>query len=356
MAGPNLIMRPYSQDLLPQVAELMRHLWSADAENNQRYFSWKYESNPHQASSAGIVALTDGKVVGFRGYFVTPWKIPGQAEIVRILSPCDTCVAAEYRKWGVSVAMGKMAADLFSPAFPLFLNTTTTNQSLPGYRKLGFVPLATKAYFSAYGIVSLLRYLAAYFLHPSSASSRIRFREHPNFSVSGEARPEEMAALALRQPLSQGGLQPARDAKYLQWRFKNPRQAYVFYYAYKASRLTGYVIVGLSPNRRRGYILDFAEDDGSSASVLLQRIIASHDVDILSVASSSLGSSGLHWKALGFRENGIFRRLERYRCGELPLLIRPVSADYQESDWFIVGLDTRDIRSWQFREMVSDAF
>lgn len=353
---PDFQVQPFAPEHLPEVARLLRHLWSADVAGNQRVFTWKYLENPQRAATPGIVALLDGTVVGFRGYFVASFVAPGASAPIRILCPGDTCVEPSCRQWGLSVEMGKLASPLFAADFSLFLNTTTTHASLPGYRKLGFLPLASKAYHSAYRLIDLARYVHAYSERPSPSSSRIRCCEDGDFVVSREPRAAEMAAVAGRPGEPRSGLAPLRSAENLHWRFRNPQRLYVFYYAYARGEMLGYVVLGLSPNLRRGYLLDFVDVDRVSVASLLAGILRRRDVDILSVAVASLGSTSIDWRALGFKTRGLLRRLERQRTGELPLLIRPVAADFGESHWLLAGLDARDIRHWQYREMVSDAF
>jgi hypothetical protein len=82
---PDFHLRPFVPELLPQVAGLLRHLWSPNVARNQRVFEWKYHENPQAASTPGIVALLAGRVVGFRGYFVTALLGPGRSEPIRIL-------------------------------------------------------------------------------------------------------------------------------------------------------------------------------------------------------------------------------------------------------------------------------
>jgi hypothetical protein len=356
MTRTDLHLRPFTPELLPQVAGLLRHLWSGDVASNQRIFQWKYLENPHRACSPGIVALLRDRVVGFRGYFATPWIGPGQIDPIRILCPGDTCVEPACRHWGLSVAMGEMASRYFATDFPLFLNTTTTHPSLPGYRKLGFLPLATKAYHSAYRIANLLRYIGTHSQRPSLESVRSRCCEERDFVVTTDPRADQMATMAQRQREPWSGLRPLRTAAYFHWRFRHPRRTYFFYYAYAGGEMQGYAIVGLSPNLRRGYLLDFLDVDGASVRALVARMLRRRDVDILSISTASLGSTSLDWQSAGFKATGMLRRLERRRTGELPLLVRPVAPDFDERHWLVAGVDTRDIRNWQYREMVSDAF
>jgi hypothetical protein len=60
-------------------------------------------------------------------------------------------------------------------------------------------------------------------------------------------------------------------------------------------------------------------------------------------------------QVLGFRENGAIDRVRRWRSTVWPLLVRPVKPNPSEEDWFVDGLDIRNISSWQIPEIRSDS-
>jgi hypothetical protein len=60
------------------------------------------------------------------------------------------------------------------------------------------------------------------------------------------------------------------------------------------------------------------------------------------------------FKDLDFKTNSLVRILERQLHGELPLLIRPVKEDFEESDFFIEGIDYRRIENWSLKPICSD--
>ena len=55
-----------------QVIELLKLLWSFDAETRFQYFKWKFEDNPYLKELPCFIALHEDRVVAFRGCFVTP--------------------------------------------------------------------------------------------------------------------------------------------------------------------------------------------------------------------------------------------------------------------------------------------
>ena len=68
----------YQADLMSQVVNLLPYLWGENHGQNLSYFKWKYHENPFTDNPLGIVTLYKGKVVGFRGYFSTKWKVRGK--------------------------------------------------------------------------------------------------------------------------------------------------------------------------------------------------------------------------------------------------------------------------------------
>ena len=47
--------------------------------------------------------------------------------------------------------------------------------------------------------------------------------------------------------------------------------------------------------------------------------------------------------------------LERKIRGNLPLLIRPVTPEPEEKDWFVDGLDMREASNWFIKGICSDS-
>ena len=74
MALQDYEIQHYHFEFYPQVVDLLKYLLGSDNDNNRDYFKWKYDDNPYTEVPLGIVALYQGKVVGFRGYFATRFR------------------------------------------------------------------------------------------------------------------------------------------------------------------------------------------------------------------------------------------------------------------------------------------
>jgi GNAT superfamily N-acetyltransferase len=346
----------YTPDMLTRVLDVMSFLWKKNLQCREEYFKWKYADNPNTEDSLGIVALHKDRVIGFRGYFATRFEIPEKTKDLIVLVPGDTCVHPDYRRKGLSVLMGNLAMDTFSGAYKIFLNMTTTVPSLPGYLKMGFQPIAKKAYLSQYTFPRFIRYLLTYKKHPPLEKGRNVSGMFGQVILSERPKPKEMAEICAGEMIHNQRIRLLRDETFFRWRFENPFKRYRFYYFCHDSGIKGYVVIGLSHNHQRGYILDFADTDGRSVVFLLRHMIQNKHFDMLSIYHFSVSDEFREKLAdMGFRASGLARRLEHKKTGELPVLIRPVRKSYTETDWKIEGLDIRNINNWQMTEICSDS-
>ena len=355
---------PYRSEFKPQIVELLQDLWGNDPDSSLACFEWKYDCNPHMEHPLGIVAHLKGRVVGFRGYFATRYEILGRSDDFIVLCPGDTCVHPDHRRKRLSVAMGRKAMREYAGKYSLFLNFTCTKSSLPGYRRMGFLPLADKVYVTRSTVSGLVKHiLATGAVFPGTQpgtgpleASRVRFGEFGDIVVSPAPRPEEMSLLAGKEHSRGGAIRPVMDEEFFSWRFANPKGKYVFYYLMKRDAVAGYVVMGISPNSRRGYILDFARGEALATQKILKHVIAAKHFDVLSIQSYCLDDSLSEiLRGLGFAWQNPTRIIEKTLHGELPLLVRPVKETVTEGYFMIGGIDTRRIENWSLKPICSDA-
>ncbi len=337
-----------------QVIELLKYLLGGDQNNNRNYFNWKYGTNPITEFPLGIVALHEGKVVGFRGYCPLRFQIKEKNDKIISLVPGDTCVHPDHRRKGLSVAMGNKAADEYTGKYYFFLNLTATRNSLPGYLKMGFYPLTLKSYLSKYNMVGLVRYLYFTKRQYKGVTQKIRYETFNDIIVSQQSRPEEMHYLRESEKTNDNKLILYQDENFLRWRFSNKRDQYIFLYCIENKSLNGYIVFRLSKNKQRGFIIDYAGEE-KIIEKIMRFIIKAGFFDILSVYHFNLLDNIKHKvQELGFEEENLFRLIERKINGELPLLIRPVKKNYTDNDFFVEGLDLRKTENWYFKGISYD--
>jgi hypothetical protein len=146
-----------------------------------------------------------------------------------------------------------------------------------------------------------------------------------------------------------------KDEEFFRWRFNNKRKKYMFYYCRKEHTTVAYMVIRLSPNGHRGYIIDEASCDDTSMESMLRVALEHEHFDVLSIYDLRLDKDIVQClKGLGFRAGGLMRLFEKRTRGEWPLLVRPVKQEYVEDDWFLNGLDVRQAENWHIREVCSD--
>jgi GNAT superfamily N-acetyltransferase len=347
----------YRPDLLDGVVDCLSSLWGTNATANRRLFEWKHLENPHLDAPLGVVALHGDRVVGFRGFFASRWHIPGETRQFTLLGPCDTVVHSGHRRRNLSVAMGQFAMKEYGSRYKLFLNTTASANSAPGYLRLGFVPLTARAYLRRYSIADLLlkKKVWSERRRRDFYAKNLQFGQSGDVLVAPDAKPESMAAVVERQGGNDRRLTLAQDAAFFRWRFKSGRH-YVFYYLLDGDSIRGYAVVSVGQDPMYGTIVDHAEEVGADAlEAIVRRILGDRHFGVLSILAQSPGASARRRLAgLGFKpESALVNRL-RGRVHP-PFLLRPVSAEYSESDWFLAGLDARDPAHWQIKGVSLDA-
>jgi len=369
-------IKPYAPDLLPQVAELMKHLWTDDHQTNSDYFKWKHVDNPYLDHPLGIVALHGGKIVGFRGFFATRWTTgKGDGEFT-LLSPGDTCVHPDHRKKGLSVAMATKAMQELDSRYKVFLNLSSSPNSVPGYQRLGFLPLlpkrlilifgkrkrvndtaspGLKGTFKKSGIRGILRSISKKQDEIPSKKVDIEFREFGDIIVSDAPRPDAMHSVVSKQKKRGSRFRLVQDETFFRWRFSNKRNRYIFYYYKTGENITGYIVIGAPPDKYQRMVMDFSESKPGALERILEYIIESKHFDRLSIPSFSLNDDLKRaMKNLGLDKNISSNRTKATTKDEMYLLVRPVKEKHSDKDWFINGLDIRSPENWEIKTVCSD--
>lgn len=355
MAFYDYEIRLYDADFFPQVVNLLKYLIGIDDSANRDYFRWKYHDNPNTESPLGIMALHKGKVVGFRGYFATRFQIKGKTDKIISLCPGDTCVHPDHRRKGLSVAMGNRASEEYTGKYPFFLNLSSTKISLPGYLRMHFFPLASKRYLTRCSMSGLVKFLFNTKKRFNQISPRITFGTFDDIIVSQQPRPKDMHALIEGQEVSANKIALYQDEDFFRWRYANKHNKYMFLYRIKSEVITGYIVIRVSPNNRRGFIVDYAQGEETSIEKILKFILKAKCFDVLSIYYFSLTDKiKQNVQDLRFKKTSLFRVIEKRIKGELPLLIRPVRHNYCDSDFFVEALDLRKIENWHIKGICSD--
>jgi GNAT superfamily N-acetyltransferase len=251
---------PYRPEHASAIARLQTHLWSTDPARNAAYFHWKYLENPFVPEPVVWLAMSGERAVAMRGAFGSAWEANRPQE--PFIIPCvdDMVVDPEHRNRGlVRPLMQALLDDLgargYRHAFSLSAAPITLVVSLAtGWGAVGSTdPIGrvarsvtiTRRLRARAGRIPLVRRFARRLVLDGERDGfhhldRSRRRER-RITMTREPRPEDMAALVKRNG-GDGRIRHVRDARYLEWKFRNPLADYRFFY-FDEQVLGGYLVL-----------------------------------------------------------------------------------------------------------------
>ena len=308
---------PYNPEFLDGVVKLMKDLWGRSIGERLAYLKWKYHDNPYADKPLSIITLHGKKVVGCRGYCAVPWQVNGSG--VAALMVGDTLVERSHRRRGLSIMMGRKACEEYSSEYKFLLNMEANAKATGGYLKLGFHPLLDK------------RMQISFAKMDKSGIENVVVSDKPDLQMIHQPTTDKIV------------LRP--DSEFFNWRYKsNLPYKYKFYYHNQ-----DYIIIGQLPKNDTAHILDYTENDISSFEILLKCIRHTPSIVTLSIRTMNLSENvSIVLKKLKFKDNNI---KNKNLC---PILVRPVAPNPTEEDWFLNGLNMRDINNWELKGICSE--
>jgi GNAT superfamily N-acetyltransferase len=344
-------------DILP-VAELLKILLGDDAGDNLAYFRWKYYQSPLASECPmGMVVRHRGKVVGFRGYLASRWRIPGRDEETRILSTSDTCIDPDHRRKGLSTAMGIKAMEEFCGEHLFFLNLSSNSASQHGYLKLGFFPLMNRTHWAGYSLPGLVRYALKSKGWLKGGPRVLDPGSEGNLAVSDKPDPRRMSSVINSREPDFTALYMVQDEAFFRWRYRPEKKKYLFYYRVVDGVTTGYLVIFVTSGNQRGIIVDHAASNRRELSELLNSVFRRGHFELYSIPGYDRDDYVRpHLEDRGFRERLFLRKLDFRQWKSLSVLLRPVKREFQEEDFLFGGLDLRRGDSWRIKGICSDAF
>lgn len=352
----NYEIRNYQNEFLLQVARLQKYLWGGNLEENISFFKWKYEENPYTENPIGIIAFQKDDVIGFKSFYPTRWEIGNKGNKFMMLSPTDTVIHPDHRRKGLFTAMTKMSMKIYKGTqYKTFINLSSNEYTAAGNLKLGWLPVHSITFLRKYNFAGLINYFLIKKTKFKLNKSNITFGKFGNIEVTDKPKVEEMCSVIQKQEQTIGKIRLYKDTEYLKYRFRNPRKRYIFYYFWNNGKITGYLIIKTLKRNNNVHILDYAQSKSTAIQEILRHIINSKYYDMISIWNIDLENELLQTlKRLHFNTNPIYGKIENMLRGSQYLLIRPIRKEFTEEDWFVQGVDSRNIENWAINEFCYD--
>jgi len=257
---------------------------------------------------------------------------------------------------GLFSQMTKMAMEQYQNTdYKAFINLSSNRAAAAGNLRLGWFPMCQRTYLRKYSLSGLLQYFLIRAGAARPQAPHVARGRFGNIEVTDRPASEQMCSIIQTQALGGNKIRLYKDAEYLAYRFRTPKKNYIFYYLWKDDRITGYVIIKPLQKNNNVHILDYAQSDNSSVREILHYIIDNRHYGMISVWNCGLENEILEiLKRLRFKTNPLFEKIENALRGTYYLLVRPLRKECAEKDWFIRGIDLRNIKNWQLSEFCSD--
>lgn len=334
----------YSSDHKEATLRLLAFLWThLNEENRKLLFEWRYEQNPLASERYICLAISGDQIVGFRAFVPQILEFKGN-ELIG-LTAADAVVHPDFRRKGIFSGlirffMKEMEDDHTNDC--VIYNLSSNEYSTPGYLKLGWQATSgLKRFALRYDPLQHIRLL---FGNKSGNGAGLHQLKEGTLEISSEVYANEMAELAESYSKS-ARIRCFRDTRYFNWRYSFRDKTYIFVYLRIEGRLESYLVIHKVSDRQ--YML--WEYDAKDTATLRKTIkmavrkigmpflrtwvLSEHDSARLRQCGFIAAPSKL-WKMLGKKR--------------LPILVRPVTLNVAEKDFFIYNMDVRNIENWQF--------
>ena len=338
-----------------------KYLYGLDNDTTADYFRWKYEENPYSNIPLGIVAIYNGIIIGFRGYYVNKWYVGNENNTMLLLSSADVCVHPDHRKKGLFKTMTEMSLKEYEHSdYAGYINLTSNQYSTPCDFKLGWLNVAARNTLRKCSLTSIAKYFLIQKLNLEMDPFRLKMGKYGKIEITDIPNINEMVSVITQQNINKTKIRLCKDSAFLHWKYRNNLKKYIFCYFWVGNSLVGFVVLGISrfspKNTNKANIIDYAQSQKGAINKIISHIIRDRQSNIFDVWDYGLDDSLLSdFKKNRFSARKITLLLQKYSRGERYMLVRPIKYNCDENDWFIHGIDMRNPKYWEIQEVCTDS-
>jgi len=336
----------YSPKHKESVLDLLSYLFDTlNLEERRKRFEWKFETNPYTKIPLCYIALDNEMVIGHTGYVIQKYQVGGKE--YSFSSPSHVVVHPEYRRKGVfSKIIEFSSKDLvINSDINLILAPYPNKASAAAVLKCGYESIGKTDYMYKLSFFNILKStLKSPNIQTPITIDKNRFK----IEITSELRAQDISLL-MNKSREENKISNVRDRKFYEWRFSEPFKDYIFAYCTKDDGLVGYV--GL--NNKNSIIMEYGYLKTSYIEELIRETFDNLSPPYMSVYTFT--RSEKERKILsrsGFRDKNdwLIKFLKKINLIEkkgLPVaLIKPITKNITEEDFFLNGKDVRDPKNW----------
>ncbi len=334
---------PFSSGLWDRLMMLLAYKWKGkDTAQIEKNFTWRYLENPYTERCFVYLAESNSILVGFRAFVLQKYLINNVT--FDVFCPADAIVHPSFRRMGVfSRLTSELLKDLYNSHnyYSVILSLSSNKRSLPGNIKQGWC-VGNGRRKDNYKIS--FRELILSVLKRKHYFGKPVFGQEVSFSfeISQTLRASELATF-WQKHRHKRKISNIRDEKFFLWRFGLTKEKYNYMYCYDEEQLVAYLII-----RKKKGLKSILEEYGVKEQRLLKPVINSAirelGIPVLKTLTVSDHQSKLLYGCGFFQKPDWYLKLINKKA--LPVLIKPVCPQPEEKDYFVEGVDCRDMENW----------
>lgn len=343
----DISIRDYSKDDKTSIINLLGYLLEGFGESERmELFEWRYERNPYQNKPIIFLAFSGDILVGFRAYLIQYFLIADKK--ITVISPADTIIHPEYRRRGIISMLNKHSLEkmyLEHPDNSILLNTTTSKNAMPTYLKFDWFPCSNKnkVYGYRFSIFNIFKSLIKINKN-SNKIDEISFSDAGLiFEISNKINKRNIIEF-ININRDRSKFTNIRDEFFFDWRYSYESDKYVQVSCFSNKKMAGYLILKRLSNYEYS-IEEYLATDNKVLRRMLRAIQRKLKIPTLRTILFSKEDEQ-KFKLYGFYiESNLF--LKTFKRHRFPVLVRPTQPNLSQNDFFIEGIDIRDIGNWQ---------
>ncbi len=346
---PKVRICRYDSSLKDQLVEFLGLQWrNKNFNERKKLVEWIYESNPYTKRPFRYLVLYGDRIIAQRSFVIQKLTCNSDEFLVGISA--DTIVHPDFRRQGLFSSLTNYAfEDMRENSNIRFLLSLSSNEaSTAGYLKCGFISVGEREYMYSFYPVNGLKKL----IYESDSDAKIRSeRNNVMFEITNELKISEIYSL-MQSFTEKSKIRNIRDKEFYTWRFGGSPYEHVYAYSREGGKTTGYLALQKTSNKYYS-LMEYAylKSDhfirlikGISEKVLVPSIL----VPVFTRNQGEL----LNFRKSGFKYSGdrmvrLLKAMKLVGKSKLPgLLIKPISSNFNDSAYFVGGVDTRFSESW----------
>lgn len=324
------------------VLELLAHLWKGlDPSEREEKFRWRYEKNPNSSSPLIFVAKHKNRIVGIRAAVAQKFIV--HETVFTVYSNADTVIHPDYRRKGLLKRLDEaIQKSNILDRKGIFLNLSSNNETTEANLKNGFFKInADKSIAVKISIINVIRNIILKRNQRWTGDREIQKKGYRIF-LNSEPKPKLFEEICISNRTA-NKCTCLRNVDYFKWRYSLKMDEYWFIHCSDKEGQKGYLILkNLSSNRF--FLEEFSAVSFETFNVLISTAFEMLDIGVLQTWMISFQHNDWLKRCSFFKESNLMNKFIGKK--RLPLLVRPITPNPAEKDFYIHGLDIRKSNNW----------